>query len=175
MNMRRYIAGPIVAAALLVAGPAMAADKSDQLVEAMKLDDALESTFAGLVPLFGSQVLAEMERQPGTRTMVAEFAARGPGGRERMEAILAEEFMIELRRHFPQIKAELARTYRAKLSDAELDAVLQFLGSSAGAKFITAQQDVESAMQETGEKIGAKAAMAAMPRAFERIEAELAR
>ena len=170
--MRRFVSRSLVAAALLVAGPALAADKTDQLVAALKVDEALESAFSSLAPLFGTQVLAELERQPGTRDMVSELAAKGRGGRERMQEILAEEFLVELRKSYPHFNAQIAEAYRARLSDAELDAALQFFSGSAGAKFLSIQADFESTMKSEGEKIGAKAAMAAVPRAFERIEAE---
>lgn len=175
MNLYRFIAGSIAAVALFAASPALAADKSDQLVSVLKIDETLETTFVALAPLFGAQVIAELERQPSTKAMVTQFAANGRSGRERMEAILGEEFMSEMRKSFPQIKARMAEIYRAKLSETELDALLQFYSSSAGAKLMAIQADLASTLKQEGEKIGAKAGMAAMPRAFERIEAELAR
>lgn len=173
--MLRFVSCSLIAAALLAASPAFAADKADQLVAALQVDEALESAFSSLAPLFGAQVLAELERQPGTKAMVSELATKGRGGRERMQAILAEEFLVELRKSYPHFRARIVKAYRAKLSDAELDAALQFFSGSAGAKFLSIQADFESTMKAEGEKVGAKAAMAAVPRAFERIEAENAR
>ena len=173
--MRGLVSGSMIIASLLFASPVLAADKGDQLMTALKIDDALETTFTALAPLFGAQVIAELERQPATKSLVDQFATRGPGGRERMQAILAEEFLTELRKSFPQIKARMAQTYQAKLSDAEMDTLLQFFASSAGAKFMAIQKDLVSTLQAESGKIGAKAGMAAMPHAFERIEVELAR
>ena len=68
--MRGLVSGSMIIASLLFASPVLAADKGDQLMTALKIDDALETTFTALAPLFGAQVIAELERQLQTDTLL---------------------------------------------------------------------------------------------------------
>ena len=156
-----------------LAAPASAADPAAQLVETMQTERALASVFRDLGPLFGAQVVAQLEREEATRATIQEITTKGRGGRERLEQILAETFLAEMRKSFPEIKAELAAAYREKLTTAELEELNRFFSSGVGAKYVGLEPVFEAKLKSVGESVGMKVGMAVLPRAMERVEAEM--
>lgn len=170
MNMMKLI---VSALALGAATPALAFDKADEVVELLQLRDALDKLFDGLAPMMASATVAQLS--DGKLTVVSELIKNGRGGRDRLTAIVSEEMLAELRKNYPEFLAAAAQQYREAMSEAELDAVLAFYRSPAGAKLLQQQTAMENSMGKLGERIGMKAGSIALPRALERAEREMTR
>jgi len=165
----------LAAALLLSATPALAAqtDRASELVALMGVEAKLDEVFSTLVPMFGTQVVAQLETDKGTSGTVRNLIENGRGGRERLQTILAEEFLGELRKTYPAMIADFTSAYRAALSPAELDAAIAFLKSPAGQKFIATEKQTQASMKAIGERAGMTAGMAAVSNGFARAQREM--
>lgn len=165
----------LTAALLLAAPPALAAepDRAAQLVALMGVEAKLDEVFSTLVPMFGTQVVAQLESDKGTSGAVRNLIENGRGGRERLQKILAEEFLAELRKTYPAMIADFTSAYRNALSPSELDAAIGFLKSPAGQKFIAAEKQTQTSMKAIGERAGMSAGMAAVSNGFARAQREM--
>lgn len=165
----------LTAALLLSAPPALAAepDRAAQLVALMGVEAKLDEVFSTLVPMFGTQVVAQLENDKGTSNAVRNLIENGRGGRERLQKILAEEFLAELRKAYPAMLADFTAAYRGALSPTELDAAIAFLKSPAGQKFMAAEKQTQASMKAIGERAGMTAGMAAVSNGFGRAQREM--
>ena len=165
----------LTAALLPAAPPALAAepDRAAQLVSLMGIEAKLDEVFSTLVPMFGTQVVAQVESDKGTSGTVRNLIENGRGGRERLQKILAEEFLAELRKTYPAMIADFTAAYRNALSPAELDAAIGFLKSPAGQKFMAAEKQTQASMKAIGERAGMTAGMAAVSNGFARAQREM--
>jgi hypothetical protein len=165
----------LTAALLLAAPPALAAepDRAAQLVALRGVEAKLDEVFSTLVPMFGTQVVAQLESDKGTSGAVRNLIENGRGGRERLQKILAEEFLAELRKTYPAMIADFTSAYRNALSPSELDAAIGFLKSPAGQKFIAAEKQTQTSMKAIGERAGMSAGMAAVSNGFARAQREM--
>lgn len=165
----------LTAALLLASPPALAAepDRASQLVALMGVEAKLDEVFSALVPMFGTQVVAQLENDKGTSGAVRNLIENGRGGRERLQKILAEEFLAELRKAYPAMLADFTAAYRSALSPTELDAAIAFLKSPAGQKFIAAEKQTQASMKAIGERAGMTAGMAAVSNGFARAQREM--
>ena len=165
----------LAATLLLSAAPALAAepDRASELVRLMGVEAKLDEVFTTLVPMFGTQVVAQLESDNGTSGTVRNISENGRGGRERLQKILAEEFLAELRKAYPAMLDDFPAAYRAELSPSELDAAIGFLKSPAGQKFMAAEQQTQVRMKAIGERAGMTAGMAAVSNGFARAQREM--
>lgn len=166
----RYL---MFAVALAAAHPAAAADRADALAQMVGSDEKLDLVFNRLSPVFGTQVVAYMLGDKATKPMIEKVIAEGRGGRARLEAILSEEFLVEIRKSYPSMRDEMAAVYREKLTAAQIDELARFFASGAGAGFLALDVQMDARLAAAGEKTGAKAGIDALPRALERVEAEM--
>jgi Uncharacterized protein conserved in bacteria (DUF2059) len=165
------LASASFAPALAQAAPAGTA-KAKQLVDSLDYDRKLESGFALLSPLFGAQMVTQLEANPASGAYVRDLADRLPGGRERLSQLLSEEYLAEMRKAFPAIKAELASFYASRFSEGEMDELIHFFTTGTGAKWTALEAAVQSHMKAVGERYGTQAGMAAGAQAAQRAEAE---
>lgn len=173
--MKSLIIGLALVAAPVAAGAAApdAGDPAAQLVETLETDRVMENIFSDLAPLFGAQVVAQLSSQAETRAMIDRFVTQGRGGRERLQAILAEEFLNGIRGRFPEVKAEIAEAYRANLTEAELVELNRFFSRGVGAKYLAMAPEVQKHLETLGQRIGMEVGARALPRALERAETEM--
>ncbi len=172
MKMRFFV---LVAASLLSASPALASgqDRGAELVKLLNVEAKLDEVFATLAPMFGTQVIAQLERDAGTSATVQNLIANGRGGRERLQSIFADQFLVELRKAYPAMIDSFKTGYGAALSPAEMEATITFLKSPAGKKFLAAEQQAQANMKAAGERAGMTAGMAAVTNGFERAQREM--
>jgi hypothetical protein len=172
MRMRVLI---LAAAILLPALPVHAAeaDQAAELVALMGVEAKLDEIFSNIVPMFGTQVVTQLEADSSTSSTVRQLIENGRGGRERLQKILAEEFLAELRKTYPAMLAELTTAYRSALTPAELGATIAFLKTPAGQKFMAAEQVTQARMKAAGERSGMTAGAAAVSNGFVRAQREM--
>ncbi|BBE32486.1 DUF2059 domain-containing protein [Sphingosinicella microcystinivorans] len=165
----------LATALMLAAPPAHAAepDRAAQLVTLMGVEAKLDEVFSTLAPMFGTQVVAQLETDQGTSGTVRNLIENGRGGRDRLQKILSEEFLAELRKTYPAMIADFTSAYRNALSPGELDAAITFLKSPAGQKFVAAEKQTQASMKAIGERAGMTAGMAAVSNGFARAQREM--
>jgi hypothetical protein len=166
------------AAALLVTSPALsqpapaASAKARAVVELLGTEQILDTMFRDLSPLVGAQIVSVLENTPATRLYAEGLIGRLAGGRERLVAIFAEEFLAEIRLAYPDVKAETARLYQSHFSETELDQLHRFYSTGAGAKFLRLQPEFQEQMRLFGQGKGRLAGEKVGPRGLERAEVE---
>lgn len=165
----------LAATLLLSAAPALAAepDRAEQLIGLMGIEAKLDEVFSTLAPMFGTQVVAQLEADQSTSGTVRNLIENGRGGRDRLQKILSDEFLAELRKTYPTMLTDFTAAYRSALSPAELDAAIGFLKSPAGQKFMAAEKQTQARMKAIGERAGMTAGMTAVSNGFARAQREM--
>lgn len=147
------------------------ASNADRVIELLKLEETLDSLFEPLIPLYSGNVIAALERD-STMPEVIRSKLGNVDSRQRVAAIIGEEFLIGVRKRYPDMKAELIAEYRAQFSEAELAELADFLASGTGAKWLAASPALQARMGKIGEQIGSEEGIKSFPRALKRIEEE---
>jgi hypothetical protein len=142
------------------------------LVAVLKGDVIVDRMYAQMAPLAAVQVAAMMDAGPATRPYAERLANRLPGGRERLVALLSEEFLREMRKTTPELMRAAAAYYDRRFSPDEMDEMIRFFSSGTGAKYISVQPDMQRELEPIGQALGEKAGKIAAPRALRRAEQE---
>ncbi|MBO9576579.1 MAG: DUF2059 domain-containing protein [Sphingobium sp.] len=175
--MRHLRSLALASALALSAQPALAADEAisqarldaaTALVGKMDLERTLDSLFNTLKDMFAQNVVASMTRGSDG----AKFFDSMPGGRDRFETVLGEEFVASLRRLYPEFRQTAAREYAANFTEEELRVLNQFFSSGAGEKWRQMSPKLEAAMGKWGETAGMKAGTEAVTNTLDRLQAE---
>lgn len=145
-----------------------------KLVALTKIDSTLESMFVQLSPSFARSVLGELLADPSTRPVIDALLSKAPDNRERMIAILSQEFMRSVKSRFPSLLDQVARRYAEVFTADELNAINAFYSSGPGAKALTLLPQLQVTLSKDGRELGKAAGQEAGLRAFRRIEAEMA-
>ena len=172
------------AAAMLVAPSAQAAPppsaaatnapsaRAMALVNLMHLEPQLDSTYAGIAPLVGTQMVSGLESSPVTSSYVAGIIAKLPGGRARLAQIAGEEFRREVRTVYPDLKAAMAEGFDANFTPAEIDELIRFFSTGTGAKYLASQGAIQLELQKAAQNVGQRVAGLAQTATLHRAEAE---
>lgn len=171
------VAAPSVAAAQ--DAPAIAEVDSARLTAAkrligmMELKTVYDRLFIQLAPTFAQSVIGLMATEADSKAMIDAVVARDPGNRDRMLAILSEEFLVSMQRQYPELLDSAAKEYAAAFTTQELTEIANFYASGSGAKALKLMPQLQASMAKSGEALGRAAGMEAGERAFERIADEL--
>lgn len=144
-----------------------------KLVALTKIDSTLESMFVQLSPSFARSVLGELLADAATRPVIDALVSKAPDNRERMIAILSQEFMRSVKSRFPGLLGQVARRYAEVFTADELNAINAFYSSGPGAKALTLLPQLQVTLSQDGRELGKAAGQEAGLRAFQRIEAEM--
>jgi hypothetical protein len=169
----------LAALALTVAAPALAQAvdpgamaSAERLMEAMDVKGQFELMFQVSAPMMAKSAVAQLEVSPTTRPMMEALSGGDYARKQRMEAILAEEYLAAFRVQMPRLIREMAREYAAAMTGAELDALTAFFRSGAGAKYVKLQPDLQRKLTQVNQQIGMEVGMVATPKALERAKTE---
>lgn len=173
MSFARTTIGFVLLSCAAIPAHAQAADAADELVQLLAIERKLDAVFTDLAPLYGSQVVAQFMSDKSTSAIVSNLVTNGRGGRERLEAILSEQFLLELRKSYPTMIAEVKSAYGAALAPNEVKATVDFLKSPAGQKFLAAEVTTQEQIKGAGQRAGMTAGMAAASAGFARAQREM--
>jgi len=146
--------------------------KATALVTLLKGEQLVDRMYTRMAPLAALQVAAMLEAGPATRPYSERLANRLPGGRERLVAVLGEEFLSEMRKTIPEVMLAAAVAYDRRFTPAEMDDMIRFFSSGTGAKYLSLQPDMQRELEPIGGALGEKAGEAAAPKALRRAEQE---
>lgn len=146
--------------------------KAVALVNLMHLDQQLDTTYAQIAPLVGSQMVTGLESSPVTNSYVAGVIAKLPGGRARLAQIAGEEFRREARTVYPDLKAAMAAGFDANFTPAEIDDLTRFFSSGTGAKYLASQGAIQLELQKAAQNVSQRVAGLAQTAALHRAESE---
>jgi len=151
---------------------AAARGSAEALVDLMGIEAKLDKTFAALGSAFGGLVIAQAQTEPQGAAWVNGLIAKLPGGRDRLVQILGEEYLKEIRKTYPALKAKVAEAYRGHFTDAELQEMIRYYSSGVGAKQLAFEAELQDIMAESGREAGREAGSAAAVAAMRRAERE---
>ncbi len=171
----------LCAAATACAAPALAQSSPDsatlaaaeRLIDVTRIGAQLEQMFAMMVPTMAKGAMAQLEAGQTTRAMFEQLTQNDYGRKQKLEAMLAEEFTTAIRAQMPRLKREYAREYAAAFSKAELDALSDFFSKGAGAKYVEQTPGLNAKLAATSQRIGMEIGMIAVPEALRRAKSEL--
>ena len=143
------------------------------VVGAMHVEPMLDRMFEQLMPLMTGSVLNAMRSATDTPASLRAKLATA-SGRDQVSAIISDEFMKAFRVHYPQIAGAMVEEYRRTFTTGELQAVLAFYQSPAGAKLLATQPQIQAALSRAGGEIGRVAGQEALPNIQRRLD-QLAR
>ncbi|MEG3181201.1 DUF2059 domain-containing protein [Sphingomonas sp. LT1P40] len=173
------IRAAIAAASLALAAPAFAQGDpaaiaaAERLVEAMGVGQQFDQMFAMMAPMMAKNAMAQLEAGQASRPFFEELVKGDYARKQRMEAILAEEYLSAMRAQTPRMKREYAREYAGVFTAAELDQLAAFFSQGTGAKFIAETAGLQTKLGQVGQRIGLEVGMVATPKALERAKSEL--
>jgi len=170
------LAGVVLALATPVA--AQSADPAalraaERLVETMQVGEQFEQMFGMMAPVMAQNALAQMEAGQASRGFYEELVKGDYARKQKLQSILAEEYLTAIRAQMPRMKREYAREYALVFSAAELDALSDFFSTGAGAKFVAQTAPLQTKFSQVGQRIGLEVGMVATPKALERARTEL--
>ncbi|MGR6330569.1 DUF2059 domain-containing protein [Sphingomonas sp. XXL09] len=140
------------------------------IVAAMHIEQTLDPVFAQIMPLVSTNVITAMQRDPAIpATLKARLSTAD--GQAQVSKIVAEEIGAAYRARYDSIAAALSEEYSRSFSETELQAILSFYRSPAGAKLIQTQPAIQKVMSEQGRAIGREAGMDAFPKIIQRVNA----
>ena len=173
--------------ALIVAGPAIAQSPKSapvatdarltlarQMIDLLRLDQMYDAMFVQLAPAFAQAVLGAMATDAASKPLYDTLVARDHGSKDRMIAILSQEFMAAIKRQYPALKDGAAKEYAAAFTEQELRDILAFYSSGAGAKALALMPQLQTQLAVQGQALGRAAGEDAARRAMARIEREMA-
>ncbi|WP_033922601.1 DUF2059 domain-containing protein [Sphingomonas sp. 37zxx] len=142
---------------------------AQRLLDKMDTEATLRRQFEAMAPGFAESVVAMLEARAETRDTMAMLIEKGEGGRDRLNQILAQEFMASMAKQFAPIKARAAAEYAAAMTVEELEAISAFYATGPGAKALEVMPELQRKMiavgQELGRVAGAEAGRAGIERA----------
>ena len=138
----------------------------------MQVDRMITRMFDQLVPLMSSATVGALEANAATAPMIKAMADK-PGGRDRLLAIFAEEFTVEMKRQTPLLLEQTAKEYAAAFEERELNELIAFYSSGTGEKVVALMPELQQRMPIYGQQVGRAAGETAGRRAVERAMAEL--
>lgn len=143
-----------------------------KLIAILNLDETFDLVFVQLAPTLATSVIGALAQDAQTKDAIARVNAK-PNGNERMIAILSQEFMTSMKRRYPALKENVAKEYAQAFTADELQALIAFYSSGAGAKALRMQPMLQQKMASASSALGRSAGLEAGQRAFERIGREL--
>jgi len=144
-----------------------------RLIDLLQIDRTLDAMFVQLAPGFGQSVLGILATNPQTKAAIDKLVTEAPENRDRMVAILGQEFVTSVKRQYPGFKRQMAQEYATAFTLDELTAISGFYSSGPGAKALTLIPQLQAKMSVAGQAMGRLAGEEAGRRAFERIEQEM--
>lgn len=159
-----------------VAKPVIAPDRlaaAKRLIAMIKLERTFDLMFVQLAPNFAHAVIGSMATEPGTKGLIETLTSRAPENRDRMAAIISQEFLRSIQKRYPALLDKAAEEYAAVFTADELTAIADFYASGPGAKVLALTPQLQATMGKHGEALGAEAGAEAGRRAFERIAREM--
>ena len=136
------------------------------LVEKLDVQRTVDTMLNDLKGLFADNAIAAIEREN------RDFFQTRPGGRERFNEILGEEFLVAMRARYPDLKKMTAQQYASFFTAQELQELQQFFSSGVGSKWLNVSPQLEGAMSKWGESAGTMAGAEAFVAALKRADAE---
>ena len=165
------LAAPTVRAPAEVDAVRLAAAK--RLLGMMKLEQTFDRMFVQLAPGFAQGVIGVMATEPDTKDAISALIARDPGNRDRMIAILSQEFLGSIQQRYPRLLARAAEEYAAAFTTEELTAIADFYATGAGAKALALMPQLQTSIGTAGQALGREAGEEAGRRAFAKIAHEM--
>jgi hypothetical protein len=170
-------ASPVSRAPILSDAAAKAADPvalaaAEKLLAQMHVSQSIDRMLEQLVPMMSSAIIGELEHNPATEQVVQQIEAK-PDGRARLTAIFTDEVLKSLRTHAPDIVKGAAGEYASVFSASELNGLLGFFASGAGAKWLLNQSQLQQSIGRIGQQVGREAGAEAGTRAMERAVKEI--
>ena len=155
---------PVDSAALAVARQIVAAVHTDQTLDRMMIQFASP---------FGTSVVNALLADPGSAPSINLLIKNGAGGRPKLEAIFSQEFMIAIRRTYPEIEESAAHEYARRFSANELRTILAFYSSGVGAKVLALMPEIQTTMAARGRELGMAAGKEAGEHGIARAKQEM--
>lgn len=144
-----------------------------RLVELLRIDATLDAMFLQLSPTFAQGVIGIMATDARSKATIDRIVTTAPANRDRMVAILAQEFLTSVKRRYPLFKSQMAQEYAAAFTPDELAAIIAFYTSGPGAKALAVIPQMQAKLAVAGQAIGQAAGEEAGRRGFERIVDEM--
>lgn len=148
-------------------------DAAKRLIDTMQIDRTLDALFLQLSPSFAQSVIGVLATDADTKGVIDRLVTAAPENRDRMVAILSQEFLTSVKRQYPGFKTQMAREYAAAFTLDELNAITAFYSSGPGAKALAIMPQLQAKMATAGQSLGRIAGEEAGARAFKRIEEEM--
>ena len=146
---------------------------AERLMTVMGVEAQFEQIFVISAPAMAQNAVAQLEASQTTREMMEALTKGDYARKERVKAILAEEYLAAFRAQKARMVREMAREYAIAFTAAELDELARFFGSGAGAKYVAQQPMLQEKLTKANQRIGIEVGMVATPKAITRAEAEL--
>jgi hypothetical protein len=166
-------AGAASAPALAQSADPAARAVAMRLIETMKVMDQLDQAYVAMTPMMAKSAMAQIEVNPSSRSLFEQLTKGEYARKQKLEAIIAEEYLAAMRAQLPRLKAEYAREYAATFTIAEMETLNGYFAQGAGAKFIAQSAALQTRLGAIGQRIGMEVGAVAMPKAIERARAEL--
>ncbi len=144
-----------------------------RLIETMKIGDQLDQAYVTMTPMMAKSALAQIEANQSSRPLFEQLTKGEYARKQKLEAIIGEEYLAAMRAQLPRLKAEYAREYAAAFTLAELESLNRYFADGAGAKFIAQTGELQAKLTGVSQRIGMEVGMVAIPKALERTKAEL--
>lgn len=143
-----------------------------QLIALADIDGTLDRLYVQLAPIFAQGVIGAMSNDESARDALRAIQAKA-NGHDRLIAILSQEFLRSMKRQYPAMKAKMAAEYADLFTRSELEAIITFYRSEAGAKALRLMPEIQQRMAQQGNELGRTAGAEAGLRAFERAAREI--
>jgi hypothetical protein len=144
-----------------------------QIVAVVHTDQTMDRMMIQFAPVFGTTVVNAMLADPASASVANKIIATGTGGRAKLEAIFSQEFMVAVRKRYPDLEEQVAHEYASLFSADELKQILAFYSSGVGAKALRLMPEIQTKMSLAGQALGKDAGKEAGQRGFERAQKEM--
>ncbi|HET9509695.1 MAG TPA: DUF2059 domain-containing protein [Sphingomonas sp.] len=148
-------------------------EAAKRLVGAFNLEKTFDLMFVQLTPAFAQAVIGQMAMNPDTKDVIDTLITRDPGNRDRMVAVLSQEFLRSIQSRYPALLEKAAQEYAAAFTADEMTAIANFYASGPGAKALALVPQMQAKMSAHGEALGRQAGEEAGRRAFEKIARDI--
>lgn len=144
-------------------------ESARKLIEAMHIDQTYDRVFKPIVGIMAAAILPNMEKDGTLPEKVRDELATSEG-KSRIGKMVSEEFLAAFRVQYPQLKEATAKEYAAAFTEDELQAIIAFYSSGAGAKALALAPEIAAKVQVQAQAIGQAAGKDAYRHILDRLD-----
>jgi hypothetical protein len=123
---------------------------------ANNIDQTMDTMFSQLVPVMESGFIGQLTQIDEGDKLIQKIDTAYPGGVQAFGKRFGQLMMVGFRSKYPDIIEKAAQQYVAEISPADLAVIRHFMESPTGKSMAAAQPKIQQQMSSAGQTIGRK-------------------